>query len=713
MAFSPSTNASSATLANPTSTTSHSHSQTVVGESKYDYPYTDGTRTPASMPTTPSYMYHDSKTAYSGGDDGLSQAGSSITTGVARDSTYLLPTTDRKKNRYIPVVLRLLIAVGVPISLVLLAIALEVGIFFSQKNEWCVTVKIANNNDSFLLPGFHVPTQNALSFASAQFLLSIIPTLFVVFPAWLYRELDWHIRWYQPYVVMSRGNARAEESVLLDYVSLGPIFSIINSAKFKHRVITWSTLTALASYILQPLAGSMFQLRNLNQAQPTTITSTRIIDVADFSNLTAFTSSAGFVEASVFTDLPDPSFIQKGWATAQFEFPGGSYLNASLALNTSGIQSNPTCSVPNGTLSVTSNDGVFTISSTSSAGCALSVTTLNASISALQYGVVPVPESCSSVNNVTQSPVMFWFLNVATDGTPQASTIFCKPTIEAFNVLATTNLNNNSVSVQLLNSDVAPNSVTNGPYSNAPLNGVIFENYTDTLLQAKANAVNNAVPGAIFQLAAQSGGLDAAFSAPNPFLDNTTYVYQMYLALLAKSVYFVPQNTVLQAQITSITLRLTINPLPGHGLAFFLFFIGFTGAIVHIISHRQRKGLYLSTAPGTIAATIGMTSHSGFGELLMPYDDEATLQRKLSDLRFSIDRRTGAIVATPASSSRESKRMSKKTARDEAMESLLGGDRKRTPSEMGMAELGLSESSSQAAFEAASAQPGYPPMRSP
>lgn len=97
----------------------------------------------------------------------------------------------------------------------------------------------------------------------------------------------------------------------------------------------------------------------------------------------------------------------------------------------------------------------------------------------------------------------------------------------------------------------------------------------------------------------------------------------------------------------------------------------------------------------------------------MPYDDEATLQRKLSDLRFSIDRRTGAIVATPASSSRESKRMSKKTARDEAMESLLGGDRKRTPSEMGMAELGLSESSSQAAFEAASAQPGYPPMRSP
>ena len=40
-----------------------------------------------------------------------------------------------------------------------------------------------------------------------------------------------------------------------------------------------------------------------------------------------------------------------------------------------------------------------------------------------------------------------------------------------------------------------------------------------------------------------------------------------------------------------------------------------------------------------------MTAHSGFGELLYPYDDKATMRRKLANLRFSLDQRTGAIVA--------------------------------------------------------------------
>lgn len=290
-------------------------------------------------------------------------------------------------------------------------------------------------------------------------------------------------------------------------------------------------------------------------------------------------------------------------------------------------------------------------------------------------------------------------------------------------------------------------------FSSISFASVIFENQTDPFIQARATATTNGVPGAIFRFAAQSpGGADAVFSADNSFLDITSTVYvrivffkktncstlaahdvwqTLYLAVVAQSIYFVPQDSTMDAQLSSIAPRLTIkyvdpfspvtvvfmilSPLPGHALAFFLFFIGLVGVLVHIISRRQRKGLYLSTPPGTIAATIALSAHSGFGELLMPTDDEETLERKLSGLRFSIDKRTGAIVATAASvssSSRDSKRMSSKPDQDEMMQSLLGSEYKRPPNEVRMGS-DLSASSSQAAFEAASTQVGYPPMRSP
>ena len=123
----------------------------------------------------------------------------------------------------------------------------------------------------------------------------------------------------------------------------------------------------------------------------------------------------------------------------------------------------------------------------------------------------------------------------------------------------------------------------------------------------------------------------------------------------------------------------------------------------------------------------------------MPFDDEETLQNKLSELRFSIDRRTGAIVATAAGqresrpplkpmsassyqmSFMDSKRpfsmeAGKGGERDEALESLLGSDaggRGRGGLPRGLSETSNSAfSSSQAAFEAASGH-GYPPVRSP
>ncbi|KAH8108431.1 hypothetical protein DFH11DRAFT_1881891 [Phellopilus nigrolimitatus] len=65
------------------------------------------------------------------------------------------------------------------------------------------------------------------------------------------------------------------------------------------------------------------------------------------------------------------------------------------------------------------------------------------------------------------------------------------------------------------------------------------------------------------------------------------------------------------------------------------------------IAHRHvRKGVFLASPPGSIASAVALTSHSGFGMFLVPYDTDVGIASKLSPLLFSLDRRSGAIVAT-------------------------------------------------------------------
>jgi len=89
------------------------------------------------------------------------------------------------------------------------------------------------------------------------------------------------------------------------------------------------------------------------------------------------------------------------------------------------------------------------------------------------------------------------------------------------------------------------------------------------------------------------------------------------------------------------------SPLPSHLLALVLIATGFIGVFLHIINRRRRRTLLLASPPGSIAGVISLTSRSGFGELLLPYDDERALEDKLEGLRFRLDKRTGAILADP------------------------------------------------------------------
>ncbi|KAJ7480812.1 hypothetical protein FB451DRAFT_1030930 [Mycena latifolia] len=495
--------------------------------------------------------------------------------------------------------------------------------------------------------GFAVPARNYFPIVSAQFLLSFFPALFVIPVGYLWRTLDWMLRWYQPYVIMSRGKATAEESVLLDYVA------IFCALKHDHKVIFWSSLLATATYLFQPLAGSIFQIQTRGETKNTMAQSIQTLGlIPDVAELDGFAAAAGFVQAAVFNHLPDPPFIHGrwsstetgGWSTAEFVFPTNIGLNGSMTVNTTATLTDSNCSNPSDAPIVDVTAG--SIFSTSLDGCSQNIT-FNPSASDQQYGVTSAPCSDSAALNIALQPLMFWFWNVKADQTPEVRTVFCNPTMELFSVNATADLTTGQLlSIVILETYTADNNLTGAPLNGVPYNAIIFENNPNPFIQARATATRVGVPGAIFRSALQEpDGLQSVFDLPNGFLDLTNTVYTQHLAVAAKSTYFVSENSTLPAVETALVLRLWIDPFPAHILAGLLIVSGFLGIFVQLIHRRQRRHICLAAPPGTIAAAVALTARSGFGHRLSPYDDLPALKKKLEGLRFRLDSRTGAILA--------------------------------------------------------------------
>ncbi|OCH83681.1 hypothetical protein OBBRIDRAFT_799665 [Obba rivulosa] len=90
--------------------------------------------------------------------------------------------------------------------------------------------------------------------------------------------------------------------------------------------------------------------------------------------------------------------------------------------------------------------------------------------------------------------------------------------------------------------------------------------------------------------------------------------------------------------------RLFIEGFPAHALATILLCVSVSGIILHLLHRYERRKLYLTAPPAY---------HSGAGDLLVPYEDEQGMLRRLAGMRFRLDRRTGAIVAEEVESGDE------------------------------------------------------------
>jgi hypothetical protein len=92
---------------------------------------------------------------------------------------------------------------------------------------------------------------------------------------------------------------------------------------------------------------------------------------------------------------------------------------------------------------------------------------------------------------------------------------------------------------------------------------------------------------------------------------------------------------------------------------------------LHFMHFRKRRDIDIPHPPGSIASAVALTSHSGFGDLLAPYDNEAAFSRALAPLRFCLDRRTGAIVVDDSAAAYGGD-LPAHAVRDETMMTLIG-----------------------------------------
>lgn len=511
-----------------------------------------------------------------------------------------------------------------------LAVGIEVAYAFSVRNH-----------------GFNA-SDSPWSLSSTQFLKSFLSSLLITPLGYLLSKQDEFIKLLQPYVDLAESSATAERSLLLDYVTANSLQSIYRGALNKHTVIAVSASACVISMLLQPLAGSLFTIRptQITLPQSTAFARTQLGLDPTFVDLEAFVAAAGFAEAAAFHNLTDPPFITGTWAVTEFEIPDGSKgNNGSASVITVGVRSEPNCEAPlNVQLAGPGANGSYTLDAR------FSTCTGQVEIDPRfgdTAGVQAAPQCAANTGiNDSRAPAAFWFF---LSNPVNATVILCKPDVQVFNVNATVNATTNELSdVSIIDDYAAPNTVITF-LSRGSLNAIAFDNtdfgdvQSNSLVLARAISTQGQLPALILK----SAQLQVGYSSQQQFQgfsDITAHVYQQYLALLAKSIFFGPRRVAVPATIQQYQARLWLDPLACHSLTIILCLIAFLVVYANWSHHATRSRIYLACPPGTIASAITLTSNSRWTAMIGPADDAAGVTKKLRNLRFRLDPITHHII---------------------------------------------------------------------
>ncbi|KAG8904573.1 hypothetical protein FRB99_001536 [Tulasnella sp. 403] len=538
------------------------------------------------------------------------------------------PARPRPKQ-WFPMYLRPWFITMVLILMLITAVIVEIAAYFSEKRGGWRLLGIAE-------------------FGGANFLKSAIPVILTTPAGFVFGKIDEALAGMHPYVVLAKGRAPAKKSILLSYSGGRPTV-MFQSFLNTHFLVLFSSAICLATGVLSPLASGILTSRG----SPVTIPNVQVTSVkslglvSDFDSLASFLGAAGFASAAATQNLTDPPSILGSWSVAQFNVPPatGPGENGTVVVPTTGIQTLSGCGSAVSTTTSQTASGFSLTGAWRTCNVAFQLPATGAD----QYGIEPVSLCQGDLANLPLQfqPVVFWFLSESTKTTGMT---FCQPTSKAYNVLAHADLGSGLLTkIDIVDANVAPNNFTGAPQNGQTFNGATFDTTNaPPLVKARGLAIQTALPDAIYRATrSYPGGLPAMIAQNNgqPLTDLTNHTYTQFLSIAAQSTYFFDTIAPIQSQIINWEIRLWIYPIAAHAFAAALVVIAIIALVVHMQHAKARRDVFLSADPGTIGATLSMTSESQFYKTLRAGDDEDAMERKFKGMTFGISRRTWQIVA--------------------------------------------------------------------
>ncbi|KAI9065629.1 hypothetical protein FKP32DRAFT_1610546 [Trametes sanguinea] len=441
-----------------------------------------------------------------------------------------------------------------------------------------------------------------------------------------------------------------EKTLLLDYTSTNVFFACTRSIYNKDLLVALAAFLSILTYVLQPMAGALFTLRDVWWIGPeitvNSLSKVGLNRAANFMDMTAFQAASSFAAANVIYHVGPPPFVSEGYTIAEFELPDGD--TGIVYANRSAVLSQAVCSAPDSLAmvneqsqrSVWHNTALFgqcehTWTVDSNATYLFGVSTADFANCGQDFASVPIQ----------YRPVLFWFFTYSPE--PTAAIVLCTPHVSGMPVSVEIDLATKATEVTPLQSSAEDANSTNvGSFA---YNGLFFdESSLDGTSLARLQGIQQQLPGAVFEAAKVNDTLLSFTFNNNGFAALAQNVYTTYLSLVAKSVYFVEDEGDILVRVGSNCKRIFLVTFAVIILCCVMSVLALGGLVLHIIHYHARKGLAIPPQLGTLSAAIWLTAQTDIALALA--DDEVTrdkIEERLSGHRYFIHHESGRILRLP------------------------------------------------------------------
>ncbi|TBU61129.1 hypothetical protein BD310DRAFT_813896 [Dichomitus squalens] len=444
----------------------------------------------------------------------------------------------------------------------------------------------------------------------------------------------------------------AKKTIDLNYAHQNLFVCTYTSRQNRDWLVFWACLLSLIILALQPFSVALFSVRI---TYVSSISQVGLNPQAYWIDMNAFLGASGFATARVLYDLSYPPFVDShGYTIEEFELPA--VTNGTVYADVSAVHYQASCLSPTDSWMVSVEGTTMAHCSATFEECQFSWDITDASTISFGSATLPDNSGCQNYTNIPLQfrPVVFYFA----DGPSHSiSAVLCRPGISVSEVSVAVDLASKTTTI-VSRIDVRSPIVT----QQSVYNGLFFdEDSLDVMAYVRLQAIQQQLPGAISLQAARAQNTSLADTlAHNGLADITASIYNTYLSLVAKTIYFVDAQqpvTILSCPNTGVAIvrlgawcdRLFMVPVFVSLVSVSLFALALGGIIIQLLHQDARSRLALPRNYTTPRSFFQFA-----GDLEAQYR-VAAVQRSeragqdAGELRLTISPKTGRItvVADP------------------------------------------------------------------